>query len=152
MRSPRLSRYPLAASGVEDLALAAWEIDDHAAAALNAFDGCITIVADQRIGNEFGIGIGEELVVGWNIRTLLLERRHAERQNLQSIGSATALLRLRQSSPDHIVEPVNLIAEGMAFRAQKITVIDAGSCKGPMLGAIDRETAHAARGATTQPT
>ncbi len=146
------SRYPLAASGVENLALAAREIDDHAAAALDAFDGCIAIVADQRIGHEFGIGIGEELVVGGNIRALFLERRHAKRQNLQSIGCAAALLRFGQTTPDHIVEPVDLIAEGMTVSAQEITVIDAGSRKGPMFRAIDRKTAYATRAQPPQPT
>ena len=50
-----------------------------------------------------------------------------------------------QAVADDVVEAIDLVAEDMAVGAEQVAVIEAGAGKGPVLRAIDRKAAHAAR-------
>src|ERR1700677_291856 len=75
---------------------------------------------------------------------LFLERRHTKRENLQTLGRSARLGGPGQAAADDVIQPVDLVSEGMAVGAQQVAVIESGVGKGPVLGPVYREAADSA--------
>ena len=124
------------------------KLHDHARAPLDSIDRRIAVVAEPDLRDEFRVVVGQESIVERDMHRLLLQRGHAERENLQPGGRAARLGRFGQTAADDVVQTVDLIAEGMALGAEQVSVAQAGLGEGPVLGPIHRKAADAARCAT----
>ena len=102
-------------------------------------------LAEQRLGGEAAVLVGEELVLDRDVGAFLDLAGHADGQHLQAVRRAAVCRRVGQAAADLVVEPVDLVAKDMAVGAEQVAIIEAGAGKGPVLGPIDRKAAHAAR-------
>ena len=140
--------HPFATAGVEHLALAALEIDDHAVAALDLVEVLVARAAVQRLGSEAALLVIEE--AGRQVGILLDLRGHADRQYLHAGRRAALAGRFRQAVADDMVEAVDLVAENVAVGAEQVAVVEAGAGERPVLGPVDRES-RARRAARSRP-
>src|SRR5580765_4132399 len=140
---PRESGYPFAAPGVEHLAPAAGEVDDHPGATFDSVHGRIAPVSEPDLGHVLRIIVGEKSLIERHRHWLLFESREAEREDLQPRWRTARRGRLGQSIANEVVEPIDLVAEGVALSAEQIAITESRAGTRPMLRPIHRKAAHA---------
>src|SRR5262249_18690210 len=147
---PRESGYPFAASGVEHLAPAAGEVDDHPGATFDPVHGRIGAVSEPDFGHVLRIVVGEKSIIErHSCHGFLFEGRQAEREDLQPRWGTARRGRLRESIANEVVETIDLVAEAVALSAETIAITKSRAGKRPMLRPIHRKAAHASRRTAT---
>ncbi len=141
---------PLAGGGGEDLAGTLGEGHDHAAASCHLFQRLGCFLAMNHAGEKAPVVVGDVEILSPQSEVGLDGGGGTQRQDLEVTGYVLAWNRRRESIADDVIESVDLVTEDPAVGAEDVAVAETAIGKGPVVWAVDRESARSAPGAVAE--